>query len=348
MAALSDPAAAKRNDYQTIRYDLGLAGPAPIGSTPTPATPRPSCKWRPWQTSQITQRLADRKTQSSLCQLDMDYRAVCADLVLADVLVKNGAVKGRSGPTCIGKIKSPPLPVAYIPVHRKYPTLGPESFTAGSMRRFSTVLRIVLAGLAILPNLASCDTTPHGEEEKKKMGPVAFMWPPDREWNDDLDNTPPCGSRAPANNRTNFPLLNGAVALTIADDAWNVTLRISYVDEPTAERDFTTLLTSVSDIDLGHQCYTLPSLPSNIEEGANATIQLEYQAVDDSKNKSQYACADITFVPVHMMQVQVPCFNVTSDEFVEDDKSEKASSANALRIGVTITGLAVAVALLLV
>jgi hypothetical protein len=73
------------------------------------------------------------------------------------------------------------------------------------MRHLSTVFSIILAGMAILPTLVSC-ATPHGEEEKKKMGPVAFLWPPDREWDDDQDNTPPCGSKAPPSNRTNFPL----------------------------------------------------------------------------------------------------------------------------------------------
>jgi len=38
------------------------------------------------------------------------------------------------------------------------------------------------------------------------MGPAAFMWPPDREWTADKDNTAPCGSPAKVGNRTEFPL----------------------------------------------------------------------------------------------------------------------------------------------
>lgn len=39
-----------------------------------------------------------------------------------------------------------------------------------------------------------------------EMGPAAFMWPPDRVWSGDMDNRSPCGSRASAGNRTEFPL----------------------------------------------------------------------------------------------------------------------------------------------
>lgn len=46
---------------------------------------------------------------------------------------------------------------------------------------------------------------PHGEEDKKSMGPAAFMWPPDRFWDPRYDNTAPCGSNAGPTNRTDFP-----------------------------------------------------------------------------------------------------------------------------------------------
>lgn len=47
----------------------------------------------------------------------------------------------------------------------------------------------------------------HGEEAALEMGPVAFMWPPDREWGAAQDNHAPCGSSAVAGvNRTQFPL----------------------------------------------------------------------------------------------------------------------------------------------
>ena len=46
----------------------------------------------------------------------------------------------------------------------------------------------------------------HGSEYAETMGPVAFMWPPDREWGAAQDNTAPCGSAASVTNRTQFPL----------------------------------------------------------------------------------------------------------------------------------------------
>ncbi|BAE62025.1 unnamed protein product [Aspergillus oryzae RIB40] len=51
----------------------------------------------------------------------------------------------------------------------------------------------------------------HGEEEAKEMGPVAFMWPPDRVWGAAYDNTAPCGSSSGATNRTDFPMADERV-----------------------------------------------------------------------------------------------------------------------------------------
>jgi hypothetical protein len=68
----------------------------------------------------------------------------------------------------------------------------------------------------------------HGEgEEGTSMGPVAFLWPGDRVWDARNDNTAPCGSSSGPNNRTAFPLSQGSVALTIADDAWHVAFRLA-------------------------------------------------------------------------------------------------------------------------
>jgi hypothetical protein len=60
------------------------------------------------------------------------------------------------------------------------------------------------------------------------MGPVAFMWPPDRPWAAEEDNTGPCGSAKGPAERTQYPLTQGSVALNIADDAWHVAFRIAY------------------------------------------------------------------------------------------------------------------------
>lgn len=68
----------------------------------------------------------------------------------------------------------------------------------------------------------------HGEgSEGTEMGPVAFMWPSDRIWDAAHDNTAPCGSAAGPSNRTIFPLQQGQIALSIADDAWFVAFRLA-------------------------------------------------------------------------------------------------------------------------
>lgn len=69
----------------------------------------------------------------------------------------------------------------------------------------------------------------HGEgAEGTEMGPVAFLWPSDRNWTASADNIAPCGSAdGPSSNRTAFPLSQGAVALTIADEAWNIAIRLA-------------------------------------------------------------------------------------------------------------------------
>lgn len=65
---------------------------------------------------------------------------------------------------------------------------------------------VVLIVPAFFLLLLAAAHEPHGSEAGKEMGPVAFMWPPDREWGAAQDNTPPCGSAASAGNRTDFPL----------------------------------------------------------------------------------------------------------------------------------------------
>lgn len=87
----------------------------------------------------------------------------------------------------------------------------------------------LLCAVASLPVLANAQT--HGEgEEGSSMGPVAFMWPPDRAWDAAHDNTAPCGSNNGPSNRTIFPLSQGSVALSIADDAWHVAFRLAVAE----------------------------------------------------------------------------------------------------------------------
>jgi hypothetical protein len=61
--------------------------------------------------------------------------------------------------------------------------------------------------LALVPFVLTQDDTPtDASVTDEDMGPAAFMWPPDRVWSGDMDNKAPCGSRASAGNRTEFPL----------------------------------------------------------------------------------------------------------------------------------------------
>ena len=46
----------------------------------------------------------------------------------------------------------------------------------------------------------------HGSGVEDEQGPVGFLWPEDRAWHADHDNTAPCGSVAGVTVRTEFPL----------------------------------------------------------------------------------------------------------------------------------------------
>ncbi|KAF2255281.1 hypothetical protein BU26DRAFT_448617 [Trematosphaeria pertusa] len=184
------------------------------------------------------------------------------------------------------------------------------------MRLFVTSIFALLFSFVV----AQDETPTHGEgEEGSSMGPVAFLWPPDRAWSATSDNTPPCGSSEGPSNRTLFPLSQGSVALSIADDAWKVAFRLAVSNDPTTQAEFDDqVVNNISDIDPGHQCYKLNQLES-IEAGTNATIQLEYWAEyegeNNGNNQSFFACADVTFIRTEDFTAQVPCFNVTSDDF---------------------------------
>jgi hypothetical protein len=67
---------------------------------------------------------------------------------------------------------------------------------------FRELLLLTLASFAFSQD----DTPTNATVTDEDMGPAAFMWPPDRVWSGDMDNRAPCGSRAPAGNRTEFPL----------------------------------------------------------------------------------------------------------------------------------------------
>ncbi|KAK8007434.1 diphenol oxidase [Apiospora arundinis] len=161
----------------------------------------------------------------------------------------------------------------------------------------------------------------HGQgAEGTEMGPVAFLWPNDRPWSAASDNISPCGSAAGVTNRTTFPLSQGEVALSIADEAYQVAFKIAYDNEPRAQSDFgQQVVSNVTQIEPGHQCYKIAPIPESVKAGSNATIQLEYWASDPKEQggakQSFFACADVTFVEAKDFTLSVPCFNVTASDF---------------------------------
>ncbi|KAI1768332.1 hypothetical protein GGR53DRAFT_439423 [Hypoxylon sp. FL1150] len=183
----------------------------------------------------------------------------------------------------------------------------------------------------------------HGEGyEGTIMGPVAFLWPDDRPWSASADNSGPCGSSSGVSNRTAFPLSQGSVSLSIADDAWNVNFSIAYNNAPTIQSQFVQqVVNEITEIEPGHQCYKIASIPSTVTAGANATIQLEYWSnVDDElsgKNQTFYACADITFVEVKDFTENPPCFNATVGDFNTGDSSSTPSATSATTDGAATT-----------
>ncbi|KAF1846056.1 uncharacterized protein K460DRAFT_366896 [Cucurbitaria berberidis CBS 394.84] len=185
-------------------------------------------------------------------------------------------------------------------------------------------MRSSLLSLAVLPLLAAAQK--HGSgAEGTVMGPVQFLWPSDRLWDAKTDNVAPCGSPDGPKNRTTYPLSQGSVALSIADEAYKIAFRLAIGDNPTKQSDFDDqIVDNVTEVDPGHQCYKIEAL-ENIREGTNATIQLEYWAdfegENDGKNQSFFACADITFVETKNFKLQVPCFNVTSKDFEPPETS---------------------------
>ncbi|CAI7601932.1 unnamed protein product [Penicillium glandicola] len=169
----------------------------------------------------------------------------------------------------------------------------------------------------------------HGDEASTEMGPAAFLWPPDRLWGAAYDNNAPCGSSTGPVNRTNFPLINGKLALVLQDESWNVQVAISHKSNPTTNADFESFIngSTLADIEPGHECYSVPNPSIDIEEGMNATFQIKYTSdFDTDKNETYYACADVTYIAASKFTYTVPCFNVTSDEFTDATETTAATS----------------------
>ncbi|KAJ9494291.1 hypothetical protein H2202_010215 [Exophiala xenobiotica] len=193
----------------------------------------------------------------------------------------------------------------------------------------------------------------HGDDYAEAMGPVAFLWPSDREWGAAKDNTAPCGSAAGVSNRTQYPLWNGQVALVAQDESWSIQVAISHrnsktkpgacgekvltMPDPTSNEDFETVIAAmrIPELDEGHQCYPIPDPPVDVEAGANATLQIKYTSdFDTDKNETFYACADITYVSTSQFTYQVPCFNATVDDY---NITEPGSTSSGTAAGASAT-----------
>ncbi|KAM0278203.1 hypothetical protein ACHAQH_005318 [Verticillium albo-atrum] len=143
----------------------------------------------------------------------------------------------------------------------------------------------------------------HSKEDYANMGPLGFMWPPDREWNEEHGMEAPCGTAAGPVNRTEFPLT------------------------PSSNDDFVIIspYQNVSSLEWSHVCIDIPGLPEGGQAGQNATLRLHYTAeyIDPNHhhktkrhtpvNETFYACADVTLVTREVFTFDVPCFNATAD-----------------------------------
>lgn len=75
-----------------------------------------------------------------------------------------------------------------------------------------------------------------------------------------------------------------------------------YNKEPTTQSEFTEqIVQNITEVEPGHQCYKIASLPSTASAGTNATIQLaywaDYEGENGGKNETFYACADVVSHP---------------------------------------------------
>ena len=192
----------------------------------------------------------------------------------------------------------------------------------------------------------------HGSEYANSMGEIAMLYPSDREWSEEAETTAPCGSYSDIQNRTDFPLDNGFVALVAkSQKAWSVSLKISYKKDPTENSDFDEWANGnvTNEISIGHTCFYMPDQPSSVNSGDVATIQLEYMALEDNNdNETHYACADIKFVEDSVFKVTeeaLSCFNATDNDYysysdygdstVQADETSTTASSSTSKLSTT-------------
>ncbi|VUC23784.1 unnamed protein product [Clonostachys rosea] len=172
----------------------------------------------------------------------------------------------------------------------------------------------ITAGLVLLASIASAE-----DAKYTNMGPAAFMWPPDRVWSGDADNTAPCGSIAAPNNsnRTDFPLDKGQVALVAQDESYDIQLSVAYMSDPKSNSDFKVITSpeQFREMELGHTCVPVGDIPDYVKSGDYATFQIKYIAdFDKPENQTFYACADVKFVEEKAFTISIPCFNATEPD----------------------------------
>ncbi|CAK7205702.1 hypothetical protein SEUCBS139899_008481 [Sporothrix eucalyptigena] len=166
---------------------------------------------------------------------------------------------------------------------------------------------LAVAGLAV--------RTVCAEDIDSNLGAAGFLFPTEREYSAAADQTAPCGSVAQVGNRTDFPITGGFVGLVDQEEAYYVSVSISYNSNPTSLDQFETLIAStrIKDLYEGHTCVSIPNPPSNISVGDVATLQVAFQAVWDgsTKNETYYACADIVYILDADFTENDYCFNAT-------------------------------------
>ncbi|CAK7243488.1 MAG: hypothetical protein STHCBS139747_005013 [Sporothrix thermara] len=174
-------------------------------------------------------------------------------------------------------------------------------------------MRSFFASAVAVAGLAA--RTVRAEDIDSNLGAAGFLFPTEREYSAAADSTPPCGSVAQVGNRTDFPITGGFVGLVDQEEAYMVSVSISYNSNPTSLDQFETLIAStrIKDLYEGHTCVTIPNPPSNISVGDVATLQVAFEAVWDGSttNETYYACADIVYILDADFTMNDYCFNAT-------------------------------------
>lgn len=104
----------------------------------------------------------------------------------------------------------------------------------------------------------------------------------------------------PTRLRSTSPLITVRTRYTLAvfNTPGSLFTLTPYRKEPTTQSEFSEqIVQNITEVEPGHQCYKIASLPSSATAGTNATIQLaywaDYEGENGGKNETFYACADV-------------------------------------------------------